>query len=134
MRIYLVQDSNGTGGGMRLFLAGENNKHKIINEMQIHPYILESFYAIEKNKLAILRALVKGGSVLFCDEMFSALDNKNKNLLSLFLLRKPELTVISITHDISEEALSYYDEVIIMEEGTIVFKGTLEDMKTRKIK
>lgn len=88
----------------------------------------------EKNKLAILRALVKGGSVLLCDEMFSALDKKNKNLLSAFLLRIPELTIVSITHDISDEALGYYDEVIIMDEGTIIFKGTPEDIKIKQLK
>ncbi len=85
----------------------------------------------EKNKLAILRALVKGGSVLLCDEMFSALDKNNKNLLSAFLLRIPELTVVSITHDVSKEALKYYDEVIIMDEGTIIFKGAPKDIEIK---
>lgn len=47
MRIFLVQDGNGTGGGIRLFLE---DKQKLSN---LHPYVLESFLAIEKNKLAI---------------------------------------------------------------------------------
>lgn len=83
----------------------------------------------EKNKLAILRALVKGGKVLFCDEMFAALDEKNKKLLSSYLLTKPDLTVISITHDVSDESLVYYDEIIVMNEGRVAFCGKLEELR-----
>lgn len=41
---------------MRLFLAGENGKYRIIEEvadMNLRPYILESFYEVRSNKRAV---------------------------------------------------------------------------------
>ena len=57
MKIYLVQDGNGTGGGMRLFLAGSVSAKqyifKNIELSKLRPYILESFYDVRNNKRAI---------------------------------------------------------------------------------
>lgn len=83
----------------------------------------------EKNKLAILRALCKGDAVWLCDEIFSSLDERSKQLLSAQLFTDPQRTVIAITHDISEQALQYFDEIILMENGEIVQKGQLHVMR-----
>ena len=60
--------------------------------------------------------------------MFYALDVKNKELLSSYLLTIPNQTVISVTHDVLEKALSFYDEVIKMEDGKVIFRGSPSDM------
>lgn len=77
----------------------------------------------EKNKIALLRALNRECDVLFCDEMFSALDEQNKKLISDYLSGREDLTVLSVTHDIREEALQLYDEIIVMDGGQIVRQG-----------
>lgn len=80
----------------------------------------------EKNKIALLRALNRECKVLFCDEMFSALDEKNKKHISDYLSGRRDLTVLSVTHDIQEEALKLYDEIIVMDAGQIIRQGETE--------
>ena len=60
--------------------------------------------------------------------MFYALDEKNKGLLSSYLLTIPNQTVISVTHDVLEKALSFYNEVVKMEDGKVIFRGSPSDM------
>jgi len=73
----------------------------------------------EKNKVALLRALCEGKRTLLCDEMFAALDKESKRAISEFILTDCNYTVISITHDVSDEMLHYYDEIIVMDEGKV---------------
>lgn len=80
----------------------------------------------EKNKIALLRALNRECKVLFCDEMFSALDEKNKKQITGYLSERRDLTVLSVTHDIQEEALKLYDEIIVMDAGQIIRQGEPE--------
>lgn len=80
----------------------------------------------EKNKIALLRALNRECKVLFCDEMFSALDEKNKKHISDYLAGRKDLTILSVTHDIQEESLMLYDEIIVMDAGQIIRQGTAE--------
>lgn len=82
----------------------------------------------EKNKIALLRALNRECDVLFCDEMFSALDEQNKKKISEYLFGRKDLTILSVTHDISEEALQFYDEIIVMDSGRIVRQGKTAEM------
>lgn len=82
----------------------------------------------EKNKIALLRALNRECRVLFCDEMFSALDEKNKKRISDYLSGRGDLTLFSVTHDIQEEALKFYDEIIVMDAGQIIRQGETEMM------
>lgn len=82
----------------------------------------------EKNKIALLRALNRECDVLFCDEMFSALDEQNKKKISEYLFGRKDLTILSVTHDISKEALQFYDEIIVMDSGRIVRQGETAEM------
>lgn len=82
----------------------------------------------EKNKIALLRALNRECDVLFCDEMFSALDEQNKKKISEYLFGRKDLTILSVTHDISEEALQFYGEIIVTDSGRIVRQGKTAEM------
>ena len=82
----------------------------------------------EKNKIALLRALNQECEVLLCDEMFSALDEHNKKQISDYLFSREDLTILSITHDVSEQALLYYDEIILMEQGRVLKMGEAKKM------
>lgn len=84
----------------------------------------------EKNKIALLRALNRECDVLFCDEMFSALDEQNKKKISDYLFGRKDLTILSVTHDLSEEALKLYDEIIVMDSGRIIRQGETAEMMT----
>ena len=83
----------------------------------------------EKNKLAILRALCNGNTVWLCDEIFSSLDENNKKILSAQLFTDPERTVVAVTHDITDLSLQYFDEIILIENGAILRKGSLSVMR-----
>lgn len=79
----------------------------------------------QKQRIAIAGALVLSPSIIILDEATSMLDPKGKKDIRLLIakLRKnnPDLTVISITHDIEEAYDS--DEVIVISKGKIVCSG-----------
>ena len=60
--------------------------------------------------------------------MFAALDEQNKKLISDYLFSRDDLTILSITHDVSEQALLYYDEIIVMEQGRVLKMGEAKKM------
>ena len=79
----------------------------------------------QKQRVAIAGALALNPEIIIFDESTSMLDPKGKkNIRELILKMKknnPDLTVISITHDIEEAYES--DEVIVMSAGRIVTSG-----------
>lgn len=70
----------------------------------------------EKAKLAILRALARGQSFLILDEALAAVDEKSKKDISSFLASSG-LTVIAVTHDLSDDGLAIYDRAIVLKNG-----------------
>ena len=79
----------------------------------------------QKQRVAIAGALALSPSIIILDEATSMLDPKGKKDIRLLInkMRKnnPDLTVISITHDIEEAYES--DEVIVMNKGGIICSG-----------
>ncbi len=77
----------------------------------------------QKQRVAIAGVLALKSDVIIFDEATSMLDPKGKSeiLNTIKLLRKenPNLTIISITHDV-EEAFSS-DRIIVLDEGKIAF-------------
>lgn len=80
----------------------------------------------QKQRVAIADALVIKPEILILDEATSMLDPRGKaDVLALIRQMKkenPELTVISITHDVEEAYLS--DEIILLEKGKVVEQCT----------
>jgi ATP-binding cassette subfamily C protein len=70
----------------------------------------------EKNKIAILRALNNDTKIIVCDEILSNLDNESKDEIMNFLLTS-NLTVIMVTHDIFNDNLNKFDEIIKISNG-----------------
>ena len=89
----------------------------------------------QKQRVAIAGALALSPSIIILDEATSMLDPKGKkdirSLINKMRINNPDLTVISITHDIEEAYDS--DEVIVMSKGKIITKGdpkiVLKDFK-----
>lgn len=88
----------------------------------------------QRQRIAIARALIQKTPILVLDEGTSAIDMQTAYDIESKLLRVDELTLITITHKMSEELLGLYDEIIYMENGTIVEKGNLNELLQRKEK
>ncbi|QSX04827.1 ABC transporter ATP-binding protein [Sedimentibacter sp. zth1] len=85
----------------------------------------------EKQKIIIIRELLKNIDILLADEPNSALDKKtSKNLIETFVNIEP-LTVIMITHTINED-LKKFDKILVIEDGTIEECGTYEELLLNK--
>ena len=63
-------------------------------------------------KVAIARALFNGKKILLIDEGTSALDKESAKNLVEMLLGNKELTIIMISHDISDELRDKFDNII----------------------
>lgn len=61
--------------------------------------------------MAIARALIHNRSILLVDEGTSALDQKNADIVEKSLLSNPDLTLILISHHLSDEHKAQFDHV-----------------------
>ena len=82
----------------------------------------------QKQRVAIASVLAMGPNILFLDESTSMLDPNGKKdingLIRSIKEENPDLTVISITHDVEE--VWGADHIIVIDQGKIVFDGDLE--------
>jgi ATP-binding cassette, subfamily B, multidrug efflux pump len=78
----------------------------------------------QKQRLSILRALVKPHEILVLDDIISSVDHHTETriLHYLYARRQDHACVIFISHRIS--ALMPCDEILVMEDGRIVARGT----------
>ena len=65
----------------------------------------------QKQRIAIARALIHDRSILLIDEGTSALDQKNADIVEESLLRNPDLTLILVSHHLSEERKAKFTRV-----------------------
>ena len=82
----------------------------------------------QRQRIAIARALIQETPILVLDEGTSAIDMQTGYDIESRLLNINDLTLITITHKMSEELLGLYDEIIFMEQGYIVEKGSLNEL------
>jgi osmoprotectant transport system ATP-binding protein len=83
--------------------------------------------------VGLARALAAEPEVLLLDEPFGALDPMTRDRLQRFfagLRRELALTVIFVTHDVSE-ALALADRIAVMREGRLVQVGTPRELLSR---
>lgn len=84
----------------------------------------------QKQRVALAGVLALSPSLLLLDEATSMLDPKGKReILSLVKERKkenPNLTILSITHDVEEAAMADY--VLVLSKGKIILEGKGEEV------
>ncbi|GAA0124013.1 MAG: ABC transporter ATP-binding protein [Clostridium argentinense] len=81
----------------------------------------------EKQVLGIIRMLTANTEICLMDEPFAATDVNITELLENALLNMEEKTIIMVTHKLSKN-LDKFDEVILMDSGKIVQRGTFEEI------
>ena len=84
----------------------------------------------QKQRVAIAGALILKPEILILDEATSMLDPKGKATVRKVINRihqeNPELTIISITHDVDEALLA--DQVLVLSRGQLVKSGVPQDI------
>ncbi len=84
----------------------------------------------QKQRVALAGVLAMGPKLLILDEATSMLDPKGKReiLELIYKMKKedPDLTIISITHDVEEAYNS--DRVVVMDHGNFILDGTPEEV------
>ena len=86
----------------------------------------------QRQRIAIARALIQETPILVLDEGTSSIDMQTGYDIESRLLNIDNLTLITINHKMSEELLGLYDEIIFMEDGAIIEKGSLTKLLEKK--
>lgn len=101
----------------------------------IHEYIGENGNKLsggEKQRIAIARSLLRKTPIIMLDESTSSLDNETSYSIEKSILSINNMTLISITHKLIKDLLKYYDEIIVMKNGTIIEVGNFNELINKK--
>ena len=81
----------------------------------------------QQQRVSIARAIVKDPELMILDDSLSAVDAKTeeKILTNLRNIRDDQTTII-VAHRIS--SLMHADEIIVLDEGTVIERGTHEEL------
>ncbi len=82
----------------------------------------------QRQRVAVARALIRKKPILILDEGTSAIDMQTAYDIESKLLAIDNLTLITITHNLSEDLLGLYDQIIYMENGSVIETGTLKEL------
>ncbi len=86
----------------------------------------------QKQRIAIARALIQHKPLLIVDEGTSAIEQKASYEIEQSILKMKDITLLAITHNLVENNLKYYDEIIVMNGGQIVEKGNYAELIQNK--
>lgn len=82
----------------------------------------------QKQRIAIARAFIQDKPILILDEATSSLDKNTSMEIEESILDNPNVTVITITHNLNEDILKKYDKIFVMNCGTIVESGSFDEL------
>jgi ATP-binding cassette subfamily C protein len=101
----------------------------------LNSYVTENgnnFSGGEKQRIALARALVKGGNWLILDEASSSLDNESLLMLENLILTLEDVTCITVSHRYSREIMRRYDRIFVLKEGHLCEEGSFDELIIRK--
>jgi len=108
--------------GVSLFLNDERTLRALVGENG------SNLSGGQRQRIAVARALIQNKPLLILDEGTSAVDKQTGADIERRLLKREDLTLLTITHSLDEEMLNQYDEIIYMEEGLIIESGPFADL------
>jgi len=89
-----------------------------------------------RKRAALARAIVLDPEILFCDEPSAGLDpltSASLDELILDLKKQLKMTVVVVTHELAS-IHRIADKIIFLDEGKMLFSGTIEEAKNSGIK
>ncbi|NOU18135.1 MAG: ABC transporter ATP-binding protein [Bacteroidales bacterium] len=85
----------------------------------------------EKQRIALARAFIKNADIIILDEAFASLDSESeKEILVTLKEKKKDVTIIIISHRAS--TIKEVDEVVYINNGTVVEQGKHEELMLKK--
>jgi len=85
-------------------------------------------------RAALARAIIMDPKILFCDEPSSGLDPMTASALDDLIIKLRDvlgMSIVVITHEV-ESAFKIADRIAVVEDGEIVFIGSISDVKNHK--
>lgn len=82
----------------------------------------------EKQRVSIARCLVRETPILLMDEATAALDNNTALMVESKILGIDNLTRIIVTHRFNEAIMKKYNEIYVMNRGTVIENGNFEEL------
>lgn len=93
---------------------------------------IKTFSRGMKQRLGIAQALIHNPKLLICDEPTSALDPVGrKEILNVLHAVKAETAILFSTHILSD-ANALCDRIGVLNNGSLAYQGTIDDLKKRK--
>ncbi|NPA99433.1 MAG: ABC transporter ATP-binding protein [Crenarchaeota archaeon] len=119
----------------KLTVSNEDHKSvfEILKLLELDNYAKKCMHELsggEKQLVYIAQALVRKPKVLLLDEPLNHLDIKNQFIVLKVLrelVKKLELTVVIVMHDINQAA-RYSDKIVLMSSGKIVAEGPPDEV------
>lgn len=82
----------------------------------------------EQRRVEIARSLLHSAQVLIFDEVISTLDIETAYEIEKLALDFSDKTVIFISHNFSGKLIQEYDEILVIDNGSLVSHGTYEEL------
>jgi len=86
----------------------------------------------EKQRISIARCLLYKTDILMLDEATSALDRVTAANVFNAVLNSNDITRIVVTHQLDEEILKRFDEIVVMKKGKIIEHDKFEKLMDKK--
>lgn len=86
----------------------------------------------EKQRVSIARCLIRQTPILLMDEATASLDNETAFAVSNSILNIKDLTKIIVTHKLDEKLMKKYDDIIVVNNGSIVEHGQFDSLMENK--
>ena len=86
-----------------------------------------NFSGGELQRIALARLFLRNTPMTFLDEITSGLDNETAYEIEKRLLDE-NMTIINITHRYYKTLMKEYDEIVVMENGKIVERGSFDEL------
>jgi len=132
----------GFWGMLRSFLFMSRRETEVIHQLLKRVGISEKLYERidhlsggQQQRVAIARALFQGPEIILADEPVSAVDpERARSLVELLttVSREEHATLIMSLHDV-ELAQRYFDRIIGLRDGRIIFDGKPNDAGVQKL-